>query len=119
MTTPGFFKMIFRRDDGRLLGAHCIGTQATELIHIGQAVLALGGGLDYFLKAVFNYPTRPSATRSPRSTPPTSCSTRASAAVTISDLTRAPGQASRALRNSVGVWPVVSLNALLKGARER
>ena len=53
----GLFKMIFRRDDGRLLGAHCIGTQATELIHIGQAVLALGGGLDYFLKAVFNYPT--------------------------------------------------------------
>jgi pyruvate/2-oxoglutarate dehydrogenase complex dihydrolipoamide dehydrogenase (E3) component len=38
----GLFKMIFRRDDGRLLGAHCIGTGATELIHIGQAVLALG-----------------------------------------------------------------------------
>ncbi len=53
----GLFKMIFRRDDGRLLGAHCIGTQATELIHIGQAVLVLGGGLDYFLKTVFNYPT--------------------------------------------------------------
>jgi NAD(P) transhydrogenase len=53
----GLFKMIFRRDDGRLLGVHCIGTQATELIHIGQAVLALGGGLDYFLKTVFNYPT--------------------------------------------------------------
>jgi NAD(P) transhydrogenase len=53
----GLFKMIFRRDDRRLLGAHCIGTQATELIHIGQAVLALGGGLDYFLKTVFNYPT--------------------------------------------------------------
>jgi len=53
----GLFKMIFRRDDGRLLGAHCIGTGATELIHIGQAVLALGGGLDYFLKTVFNYPT--------------------------------------------------------------
>jgi NAD(P) transhydrogenase len=53
----GLFKMIFHRDDGRLLGAHCIGTQATELIHIGQAVLGLGGGLDYFLKTVFNYPT--------------------------------------------------------------
>jgi len=53
----GLFKMIFHRDDGRLLGAHCIGTQATELIHIGQAVLALGGGLDYFVKTVFNYPT--------------------------------------------------------------
>ncbi len=53
----GLFKMIFHREDGRLLGAHCIGTGATELIHIGQAVLALGGGLDYFLKTVFNYPT--------------------------------------------------------------
>jgi NAD(P) transhydrogenase len=40
-----------------LLGVHAIGTHATELIHIGQAVLALGGGLDYFLKTVFNYPT--------------------------------------------------------------
>jgi len=53
----GMFKMIFHRPDGRLLGVHCIGTGATELIHIGQAVLALGGGLDYFLKTVFNYPT--------------------------------------------------------------
>ncbi len=53
----GMFKMIFQRDNGRLLGAHCIGTGATELIHIGQAVLGLGGGLDYFLKTVFNYPT--------------------------------------------------------------
>jgi NAD(P) transhydrogenase len=53
----GMFKMIFHREDGRLLGAHCIGTGATELIHIGQAVLGLGGGLDYFLKTVFNYPT--------------------------------------------------------------
>jgi len=53
----GLFKMIFHRQDGRLLGAHCIGTGATELIHIGQAVLTLGGGLDYFLKTVFNYPT--------------------------------------------------------------
>ena len=43
--------------DGRLLGVHIIGTGATELIHVGQAVLALGGGLDYFLNAVFNYPT--------------------------------------------------------------
>jgi NAD(P) transhydrogenase len=53
----GLLKMIFRRDDRRLLGVHCIGTQATELVHIGQAVLGLGGGLDYFLKTVFNYPT--------------------------------------------------------------
>jgi NAD(P) transhydrogenase len=53
----GMFKMLFDRDSGRLLGCHCIGSGATELIHVGQAVLALGGGLDYFLTAVFNYPT--------------------------------------------------------------
>ncbi|MBL8112726.1 MAG: FAD-dependent oxidoreductase, partial [Acidobacteria bacterium] len=53
----GFFKMLFHRADGQLLGAHSIGTGATELIHIAQAVMALGGGLDYFVDAVFNYPT--------------------------------------------------------------
>ena len=53
----GFLKMLFHRDDRRLLGVHIIGTGATELIHIGQAVLGLGGGLDYFLSTVFNYPT--------------------------------------------------------------
>lgn len=53
----GFFKMIFHREDRRLLGVHCIGTGATELVHVGQAVLALGGGLDYFVENVFNYPT--------------------------------------------------------------
>ena len=47
----------FTGEDGRLLGCHCIGSGATELIHVGQAVLALGGGLDYFLTTVFNYPT--------------------------------------------------------------
>jgi NAD(P) transhydrogenase len=53
----GMFKMLFHRDDRRLLGIHCIGTGATELVHVGQAVLGLGGGLDYFMKTVFNYPT--------------------------------------------------------------
>jgi NAD(P) transhydrogenase len=53
----GLFKMLFHREDRRLLGVHAIGTGATELIHIGQAVLGLGGGLDYFLHTVFNYPT--------------------------------------------------------------
>ena len=53
----GFFKMIFHRETRRLLGVHAIGTGATELIHVGQAVLALEGGLDYFLETVFNYPT--------------------------------------------------------------
>lgn len=53
----GFLKMLFHREDRRLLGVHALGTGATELIHIGQAVLALGGGLDYFMDTVFNYPT--------------------------------------------------------------
>ena len=53
----GMFKMLFHREDHRLLGVHCIGSGATELVHIGQAVLGLGGGLDYFLRTVFNYPT--------------------------------------------------------------
>jgi NAD(P) transhydrogenase len=53
----GFFKMLFHRHDRRLLAVHCIGTGATELVHVGQAVIGLGGGLDYFLDTVFNYPT--------------------------------------------------------------
>ena len=53
----GFFKMLFHREDRRLLGVHIIGTGATELLHIGQTVLALGAGLDYFMETVFNYPT--------------------------------------------------------------
>jgi NAD(P) transhydrogenase len=53
----GLFKMLFSRDGGKLLGVHAIGSGATELIHIGQAVLGLGGSLDYFLHTVFNYPT--------------------------------------------------------------
>ncbi len=53
----GLLKMIFALDDQRLLGVHIVGEGATELIHIGQAVLQLGGTLDYFVHAVFNYPT--------------------------------------------------------------
>lgn len=53
----GFFKMIFHRETGELLGTHCVGSGATELVHVGQAVIGLGGGLDYFLDTVFNYPT--------------------------------------------------------------
>ena len=53
----GLVKMLFHADDRRLLGVHAIGTGATELIHIGQAALALNGGLDYFMETVFNYPT--------------------------------------------------------------
>lgn len=53
----GFLKLIVHREDQRLLGVHIVGTGATELIHIGQAVMELGGGLQYFLRTVFNYPT--------------------------------------------------------------
>lgn len=53
----GLVKLLFHREDRRLLGVHAIGMGATELIHIGQAVLGLGGGLDYFIDTVFNYPT--------------------------------------------------------------
>jgi len=53
----GLLKVLFALEDRRLLGVHIVGEGATELIHIGQAVLALRGTLDYFLEAVFNYPT--------------------------------------------------------------
>jgi NAD(P) transhydrogenase len=53
----GLFKMLFHAETRQLLGVHVMGTSATELVHIGQAVLALGGGLEYFLDTVFNYPT--------------------------------------------------------------
>jgi NAD(P) transhydrogenase len=50
-------KMIFSIKSRRLLGVHIVGEGATELIHIGQAVLTLKGTLDYFLENAFNYPT--------------------------------------------------------------
>ncbi len=55
--STGFMKMIFAIETKRLLGVHIVGEGATELIHIGQAVLNLGGGLDYFVENTFNYPT--------------------------------------------------------------
>ena len=53
----GLLKMIFALDTRRLLGVHIVGEGATELIHIGQAVLNLGGTLEYFMENAFNYPT--------------------------------------------------------------
>jgi NAD(P) transhydrogenase len=53
----GMLKLLFDRDSLRLLGVHAIGERATEIIHIGQAVLAFGGTVEYFRDAVFNYPT--------------------------------------------------------------
>ncbi|MBL7661979.1 Si-specific NAD(P)(+) transhydrogenase [bacterium] len=53
----GMLKVIFHLETKQLLGVHIIGEGATELIHVGQAVLHLGGGLDYLTSCVFNYPT--------------------------------------------------------------
>lgn len=55
--TDGMLKLIFHLDTHEILGVWVLGTQATELVHIGQTVMALGGKLDYFLSTVFNYPT--------------------------------------------------------------
>jgi NAD(P) transhydrogenase len=56
-TTDGFIKLVFRRDDRRLLGVHILGESATELVHQGQAVLHFVGTIDAFIKAVYNVPT--------------------------------------------------------------
>ena len=55
--TTGRLKIVFHRETRHLLGVHIIGEGASELLHIGQAVMALGGTLDYFIDTVFNYPT--------------------------------------------------------------
>ncbi len=55
--STGFLKMVFSLETRRLLGVHIVGEGATELIHIGQAVLNLSGTLDYFIENTFNYPT--------------------------------------------------------------
>jgi NAD(P) transhydrogenase len=53
----GVLKLLVSPLDRTLLGVHIFGTQATELIHIGQAVMGCGGTVDYLVEAVFNYPT--------------------------------------------------------------
>ncbi len=53
----GFVKLIFRRDDQRLLGCSIVGEGACELIHLAAAVMNFEGTIDYFIQAVFNYPT--------------------------------------------------------------
>jgi NAD(P) transhydrogenase len=53
----GMLKLLFHRHTRALLGVHVIGEGATELIHIGQAVMAYKGKIDYFIDTVFNYPT--------------------------------------------------------------
>jgi NAD(P) transhydrogenase len=53
----GFLKLLFHPGTREVLGVHAIGEGASEIIHIGQAVLTLGGTIEYFRDTVFNYPT--------------------------------------------------------------
>ena len=53
----GLLKMIVSLETRQILGVHIVGEGATELVHIGQAVLNLGGTLDFFIDNTFNYPT--------------------------------------------------------------
>jgi len=53
----GMLKLLVHADTRELLGVHVFGSQATELVHIGQTVMGCGGTVDYLVDAVFNYPT--------------------------------------------------------------
>ena len=53
----GMVKLVFERATRKLIGAHCIGDRATEIVHIGQSIIMLGGGVDTLIEMVFNYPT--------------------------------------------------------------
>jgi NAD(P) transhydrogenase len=53
----GMLKLLFHQESRKLLGVHVIGQGATELVHIGQSVMAFGGRIDFFIENTFNYPT--------------------------------------------------------------
>jgi NAD(P) transhydrogenase len=53
----GLVKLIFDKESRKLIGCHCLGDRASELVHVGQAVILLGGTVDSFIDMVFNYPT--------------------------------------------------------------
>jgi NAD(P) transhydrogenase len=55
--TDGMLKLVFRNDNLKLVGVHIIGEQASEMVHIGQAVMAFDGDIKYFIERVLNYPT--------------------------------------------------------------
>lgn len=62
----GMLKLLFHRDTLEILGVHCFGVNATEIIHIGQAIMAQPGtanSLLYFINTTFNYPTMAEAYR--------------------------------------------------------
>ena len=59
-------KILFHRETRQILGIHCFGDQAAEIVHIGQAIMKQPGelnSLDYFLNTTFNYPTMAEAYR--------------------------------------------------------
>jgi len=53
----GMVKLVFDKSSRKLIGCHCIGERASELVHIGQAVIALDGTVEVFIQMVFNHPT--------------------------------------------------------------
>jgi len=53
----GLVKLIFDKETRKLIGCHCLGDRASELVHIGQSVILLGGTVETFISMVFNYPT--------------------------------------------------------------
>jgi NAD(P) transhydrogenase len=55
--TYGMLKLLVSPEDHRILGVHVVGTNATEVVHIGEMVMGLGGTIDFLVDAVFNYPT--------------------------------------------------------------
>lgn len=64
--TTGMLKILFHRETLRILGIHCFGDQASEIVHIGQAIMAQPGeanSLMYFINTTFNYPTMAEAYR--------------------------------------------------------
>ena len=64
--TVGMLKLIFHRETLEILGIHCFGYQAAEIVHIGQAIMSQKGeanSLEYFMKTTFNYPTMAEAYR--------------------------------------------------------
>ena len=64
--TGGMLKLLFHRETLEILGVHCFGMNATEIIHIGQAIMSQPGGgnsIRYFTETTFNYPTMAEAYR--------------------------------------------------------
>ncbi|MCG2589364.1 Si-specific NAD(P)(+) transhydrogenase [Rhodohalobacter sulfatireducens] len=55
--TDGILKLVFRTDNLKLLGVHIFGEQATDMIHLGQSIMAHNDNIKYFIERVLNYPT--------------------------------------------------------------